>query len=157
MVVATINGKKQYLDGNLKKNLDYLIPRVKNKNNMHLCIVDGRPGTGKSTFVGGLAHYCSDGDMALDDECFTFEQFENSLKNARPGQNIILDEAFELLNRRKSASDVNFRLLSIIQKMRAKRVFIWIVLPYVYGCDYHYSSSCACPYTDVWSAFNGIK
>lgn len=135
MVLVSYNGKEYYMDGYLKANLDYVKKRVLEHNNMLVCIIDGRVGTGKSTLASQCAYYCSDGSFDTVHECFTLEQFEKVLKESKKGDAIVLDEAFEILNKRKTQSTANMQILSMLQQMRAKQVFIFIVLPSIYDLD----------------------
>jgi len=134
-MIVNILEKSYYLDDFVKPNLDYIKDRVLNHKNMAIMIVDGRPGTGKSTLVAQYAYYITDGKFNNTFETFTLEQFSDALTNAQKGDAIVLDEAFNILNRRKALSNANMKVLSLLQQMREKQVFIFIVLPFVYDLD----------------------
>lgn len=137
MVIVSVNEKEFYMDGYTKKNMDFVKPLLPKRNETHIGIIDGRVGTGKSTLVDQLAYYCSDGNFTLDDKAFTVRGFSKILENAKKGQsnnNIVLDEAFEL-NRRRTNSMANMKILKQLQRIRSKNLWIWIVLPCVYDLD----------------------
>lgn len=137
MGVVKVKDHEYHIDGFLLKNLDFVKPLVKLRNEMHVTIIDGRIGTGKSTIVDQLAYYCSDGNFSLNDKAFCVKHFSELLEKAEKGQpnnNIVLDEAFEL-NRRKSNSLANYKILKQLQRIRSKNLWIWIVLPSVYDLD----------------------
>jgi len=127
-------GEYLYMDKLLKLDLDFVKGKVLDENNMFLCLVDGRVGTGKSTLVGQCGYYLNTA-MTLNNLTFTLEQFERELKKADIGSVIILDESFEVINKRKTQSTANMQILSLLQQMRAKRCFIFIILPSVYDLD----------------------
>jgi len=137
MVVVTVKDREYYLDGYLKSNLDYVKARLRRKNEMFIGIVDGRVGTGKSTFVDQIAHYCTDGNFTLDDKAFTVKDFSERLAKKKKGDLancVVLDEAYEL-NKKKTASYANFKILKQLQRIRSKNLWIWIVLPSIYDLD----------------------
>ena len=132
MIVQVLD-KEMYLDGYLKADMDFVKKQVLTNNNLFICLVDGRPGTGKSTLVSQLAFYLNP-NFNLDDETFTIEQFEERLKRTKEGDVVILDEGFEF-NKRRSQSMVNMRLLALLQTMRLKKIFIFIIVPFLYDLD----------------------
>lgn len=137
MVVVKIKDKQFYIDGYTKKNLDFVKERLSKRNETHVGIIDGRIGTGKSTLVDQLAYYCSDGNFTLKDKAFTVKDFSDILQKKEKGEaanNVVLDEAFEL-NRRRSNSFANMKILKQLQRIRSKNLWIWIVLPSVYDLD----------------------
>jgi len=135
MVLVNVNGNEYHISKLVYKPLLRVKKKVISNSDLFTGIVDGRVGTGKSTLAAQLAYFCSDGKLTLDNVVFTPKQFMDQLNNAKPGTNIILDEAFDTMNKRKSRSAENMEVLSLMQKMRVKRVFIWIVLPYYYDLD----------------------
>ena len=135
MVQAKPGDREYYMDGYLHDNLTYVKDRVLNYKNMMVCIIDGRPGTGKSTLAAQISYFCSNGHLTLTNEIFTVNQFLEEMKNAKKGDGLILDEAFDLLNKRKAQSNQNMIALSILQQMRVRQSFIFIVLPSVFDLD----------------------
>jgi len=124
-----------YIDGFLKADMDYVKERVIKHNDMFVCVVDGRVGSGKSTMIAQTAYYLNQNTTVEKHECFTVEQFNTALKTAKVGDVIILDEGFEIINKRRTRSMDNMKVLSLLQMMRTKRVFIFLILPSVYDLD----------------------
>ena len=102
---------------------------------MCVTIIDGRTGSGKSTLAAQLGYYCAKGNMTLKHEAFTGHQFVKGLNELQKGQSLILDEAFELLNKRKTQSLQNMINISMLQQARMKQGFIFIVIPSCYDLD----------------------
>lgn len=123
------------LDPWLHKDLKYVRTKVLQQVDMSVFIIDGRPGTGKSTFAAQIGYYLSRGSLCVDDIVFSDKQFIDRLNTAPIGSCIILDEAFDLLNKRSTLSSQNRILLSMMQKARVKQCFILIVLPTFYDLD----------------------
>ncbi len=123
------------MDGYILKNLQFVKERVKYHNNMMVCIVDGKVGSGKSTLAAQLAYFCTDGKFTLDQETFTSNQTSQVMKNIFKGGAIVVDEAFDQMNRRTSRSSNNMLTISLLQRMRMKKVFIFIILPYIFDLD----------------------
>jgi len=134
-MIVKVAEQEYYLDGYLKSNLDYVKQKVLAQNDMLICIIDGRPGAGKSTLAAQCAYYLTDGKFTLDNISFTGEQTSAIMNRMQPGDAIIIDESFDQMNRRTAASSSNMVLLSMLQRMRSKRVFIFILLPYIYDLD----------------------
>ena len=135
MVLVSINQQNYYMDGYLKDNLKYVKERVIHHNNMMVCIIDGKVGSGKSTIAAQMAYFCSDGKFTLEHETFTSKETTNVMRNIFKGGSIVVDEAFDQMNRRTSRSSANMLTISLLQRMRVKQVFVFIVLPYIYDLD----------------------
>jgi len=134
MTVVKVNEIQYYLDRYMLKNLDYVKDKVKHNKDSLIALVDGRPGSGKSTGIWQFLNYLSDGRLTLDNCVFNLKDFKDKIDNAKPFEPIWLDEGFEF-NKRKSRSQDNFDLLGTLQKARAKQLFIFIALPVVYDLD----------------------
>ena len=135
MPTVDIKGNQYHIHPGVIEGLNHVKERVLKNKDMCTILVDGRHGTGKSTLAAQLAYYLSDGESTLNDVVFTPDDFVKKLKGAKPGDHIILDEAFDTINRRNSRSSENLEVLSLMQKMRTRQCFIWIVLPYMYDLD----------------------
>ncbi len=133
--VGTDHHHSFYMDGYLLKNLKYAKDSVLNKKNMFVCLIDGRTGTGKSTLGCQAASYLTDGKHSVLNTTFTTKQFTDRLKEIKRGQAIVIDEAFLLLNKRKTQSSQNMIILSIMQAARVKQCFIFIILPSMFDLD----------------------
>lgn len=124
-----------YMDDRLKNNLDVIIiPDLKQKDKDCVIAVDGKEGSGKSTFAFQLAKYV-DNDFGLDSIVFTPDAFRDAIYKARKGQAIVYDEAFTGFSSRSSLSAVNRVLVSLMMQMRQKNLFIIIVLPTYFLLD----------------------
>jgi hypothetical protein len=134
MVVVKVKDKEFYLDANLKKNYDYIKKQVLGQKDMALILVDGLPGSGKSTVMSQGAYYLSDGKLTLDDCNFIVEDLGKGLKNSEKGGVPSLDEAFEL-NKRLTQTKKNMEMLSLLQRVRFKQIFVFICLPMFYDLD----------------------
>lgn len=133
--MVNVNHQIFYLHPTLKDNLDFAYPKVMTGKYKFIGIVDGRSGYGKTTLTSQHAYYLSRGRLTLDDFCFNKKQAMDRLDNAKPGDNIIIDEAFSVANKRTSRGMENMDFLSDLQKMRIKKVFLWIILPSIYDLD----------------------
>ena len=122
-----------YLDGFLEADLKVVQDRVLNHNDFWLLILDGRPGTGKSTLGTQIACRLNQ-THSINSICFNLEQFEHVLKSANEGDVVVLDEAFEL-NVRSSQSRANLRILSLLQQAREKKIFVILILVCTYDLD----------------------
>lgn len=141
MVVVTINEEKTgnvieyYLDERLKNSLDKkVIPSLHEKDKDFVICVDGREGSGKSTFALQLGKYI-DPTLNLSRVVFSPEDFREAILNAKKGQCIIYDEAFTGFSSRASLSPVNKVLVSLAMQMRQKNLCIIVVLPTIYLLD----------------------
>jgi len=141
---------EMYLDGYLKADLDFVRERVLEHNDFFLCIVDGKVGCGKTTRGIQIASYINQ-ETKLDNICFNLRQFEAKLKSAKEGEVIVLDESFEL-NKRSSQSSANFRILTLLQAMREKKVFVILILPSIYDLDKTVILSLCDFFVHVWRA-----
>jgi len=135
MVVVTVKKKSYKITKNIKDGLDKIQKKIISNNDLFVCIVDGRSGTGKSTLASQLAYYCTNGRLSYNDYIYTYEQFNNWIDSCQPGDHMILDESFEIANKRNSRSEDNFKILSKLQKIRAKKVAVWLLLPSFYDLD----------------------
>src|SRR3990167_8140281 len=135
MVIVNLSGREFYMNETMKPNLDFIQKKLLGHNNMSVIIVDGRIGTGKSTVTAQYAYYLSNGTFNNDFENFNTEQFNEVLRNSGKGDAVVLDEAFDVLNKRRTQTTSNMLILSLLQQMRIKHVFIFIVLPSVFDLD----------------------
>jgi hypothetical protein len=124
-----------YMDDRLKNSLDKkVIPSLKDKDKDFVICVDGREGSGKSTFALQLGKYI-DPTLNLSRIVFSPEDFREAILNAKPHQCIIYDEAFTGFSSRASLSPVNKVLVSLAMQMRQKNLCIIIVLPTIFLLD----------------------
>lgn len=124
-----------YLDGRLKNSLDKkVIPSLHSQDRDFLICVDGREGSGKSTFAMQLGKYI-DPSLNLSRIVFSPEDFREAVLSAKKGQCIIYDEAFTGFSSRASLSPINKVLVSLAMQMRQKNLCVIIVLPTIYLLD----------------------
>lgn len=115
-------------DGNLIKNLDNIIDRVKNHNFDYVSCVTGIPGEGKSNFAIGLARYV-DENFNEKSIAFTDKDFIRITNNAKEFSAVVLDESFASLNSRVTSSRAFLRIINHLQLLRQKHLFIFLCLP----------------------------
>jgi predicted kinase len=124
-----------YIEDRLKRNLDTrVIESLKKKDKDCVLVVDGREGSGKSTFAMQIGKYV-DPTLNLDRVVFSPEDFREAILKANKYQCIIYDEAFTGFSSRASLSPVNRVLVSLAMQMRQKNLFIIIVLPTIFLLD----------------------
>jgi len=123
------------MSSRLKRNLDKnVINALKKENKDCVIIVDGREGSGKSTFAMQIGKYC-DPTLDLSRIVFSPEDFREAILKSEKGQCIIYDEAFTGFSSRGSLSPINKVLVSLAMQMRQKNLFIIIVLPTIFMLD----------------------
>jgi hypothetical protein len=113
-----------YLDNYFIKGVDY--------HHDAIAVITGLEGTGKSTFVQAIAHYCgaSRGQpLKLDNIVFTGKDLMNSIDNAAPYTPIIFDEAIMNMGSQDFGTDIQKILIKKFTLIRKKRLFIFIVIP----------------------------
>lgn len=124
-----------YLDTRLKENLDKkIIPSLHKKDKDCFIAVDGKEGSGKSTFALQIAKYV-DPSFNLTRVVFSADEFREAIFKAHKGQAIVYDEAFTGFSSRTSLSKVNNVLVSLTMQMRQKNLFVIIVLPTYFLLD----------------------
>lgn len=126
MPVVTIKDKTYYLDGILKKNLDRVKEVIKDDWD-YVYVIDGLPGTGKSVFTQQIAFYVSDGNITLNNVSFTPQQFQEDTKTNQKYHCSIFDEGFRGLASASANSNINKLLVGLLNEVRQKNLFIFIV------------------------------
>lgn len=134
MVKVNVNGTEMYLDGYLQANLDNAKKNIR-KDWDYLFVIDGEVGAGKSVFAQQIAHYCSDGKLKIENICFNPEQFKKSVVKAEKYDAVIFDEAFRGLSARAAMTSTNRVVVSMLQEIRQKNLFVFIVLPSIWDVD----------------------
>lgn len=124
-----------YMEGRLKNSLDNkVIPSLQKNDKDCVIVVDGREGSGKSTFALQMAKYV-DPSFNLKRIVFAPEDFREAILKAKKGQAIVYDEAFTGFSSRASLSPINRVLVSLAMQMRQKNLFVIIVLPTIFLLD----------------------
>lgn len=122
------------MDAFLKANLDKLKKTIRNDWD-YVFVVDGQEGAGKSVLAQQLAFYVSDGDFDIDEICFSPEEFKEQVLKSEKYNAIVFDEAFRGLSSRASLTATNRILVSMLQEIRARNLFVFIVLPSIWDLD----------------------
>ncbi len=135
---VTINEKERYIDGLLQKNIDLCKENIK-KDWDYLFVVDGEVGSGKSVFTQQIADYASDGKLGLNQVCFNPKQFKEAILKAPKYSSVIFDEAFRGLSSRAALTQTNKIVVSMLQEIRQKNLFVFIVLPSIWDLDKYVS------------------
>lgn len=94
-------------------------------------LVDGREGTGKSSFAFQQAKYI-DPTFNVNQICFTPKDFLNLLRNSEKGKVIVFDEAFRGLSSKGSRSKVNKEIIEALMEVRQRNLIVFIVLPTIF-------------------------
>jgi hypothetical protein len=129
------NTIEYYMDDKLLRSLDKkVIPSLRDKDKDFVLCVDGREGSGKSTFALQLGKKI-DPTLNLSRIVFSPDDFREAILNAKKGQCIIYDEAFTGFSSRASLSPVNKVLVSLAMQMRQKNLCIIVVLPTIFLLD----------------------
>lgn len=141
--------KTFYLGKNLALNLDNYVDGVMNKKTSAVFLVDGRSGLGKTTLSSQVGCYINNKvkewyekkgrlidapDFTLENLKWTPETFIERLKNTRPGDIIIFDEAM-IVNSRSSMSEVNRAIIIMMSMIRSKQLFIIFNVNSVFDLD----------------------
>jgi len=134
MVKVNVAGHEYYLDGYLKTNLDN-IKKIIRKSWDFVFVVDGYEGAGKSVFCQQLAHYVSDGDFNVDEVVFDPKDFKEQVLKSKKYNAIVFDEAFRGMSARAAMSQINKTLMGMLQEIRQRNLFIFIVLPSIHDLD----------------------
>lgn len=108
---------------------------VKTKKDYAIIIVDGKPGTGKTTLVSQASYIMSDGKVSLDDVCFNKEQLQGKFSHIKRGDIVWVDEAYGVVNRRASRGRENMDILGTLQMARSKGPIIILTLPSLFDLD----------------------
>jgi len=118
-----------YMDGILYDSFDNA-KKVMRKRNVDLVIaISGYPGTGKSKIAAQLASFC-DPSFTEDRMFQTSEEFQEAVENEiEPLKSYVLDEAFEGLSSGEVRRRAGRLFTSLLNVVRQKRLFIFIVLP----------------------------
>lgn len=123
-----------YMDGLLKKNLDAVKKIIRNDWD-YLFVVDGEVGSGKSVLTQQMAYYVTDGKFQIEQTCFTPKDFKAQILKAQRYGAVVFDEAFRGMSSRGSMTQTNKILVSLLQEIRQKNLFIFIVLPSIWDLD----------------------
>ena len=128
-----VKGKKLYIDGFLKSNLDKAKEIIRKDWDI-VFVYDGYEGSGKSVKAMQDCFYF-DNTFNMDRVCFDPREFTRAIKKAQPYQAVLYDEAFTGLNARAAMSLINRTLVKMLAEIRQKRLFVGIVMPTFFDLD----------------------
>src|SRR3990167_1240677 len=122
LVEIEVDGIKRnlYVDTRLWDRIQRkIIPKINQKDNDWVWVVDGAEGAGKSVFAQQIAKLV---DPTFDTSrmCMTPQEFTTAILKAKKGQAVIFDEAFTGLSSRQSLAEVNRLIVSLMMEMRQK-------------------------------------
>lgn len=138
MVNVTVNEKTFDIDGILKRNMDK-VKDVIREDWDYIFVVDGEVGSGKSVFAQMLAYYLSEGKINVDSIAFTPEGFKDAVLKAEKYGAVIFDEAFRGLSARAAMTQTNRVIVSMLQEIRQKNLFVFVVIPSIWDVDSYVS------------------
>lgn len=134
------NGKKGYfMNQFIKENLDYELKRVQ-KNWDCVLLYDGEEGSAKTTLACSNARYMAN-EMGVpfnDDKeknnhiIYTADEFDELLKTAPPGTNIVWDEFVLSGMSAEALSKIQVTLVKKMTMMRKKRLIVHLIIPYIF-------------------------
>ena len=130
---VTIKGKKLYVDGYLKSNLDKAKEIIRKDWDI-VFVYDGYEGSGKSVKAMQDCFYF-DHSFNIERICFDPRQFAKQIRLAKPYQAVLYDEAFTGLNARAAMSLINRTLVKMLAEIRQKKLFVGIVMPTFFDLD----------------------
>lgn len=106
---------------------------LENKKDFVICIV-GVKGTGKSTLGLQMCKWI-DPTFNADRVYFYGDNFLKGMRDIKPGQSILFDEAILSLNRRNSMTNINKKLMTAFNIFRKKAGFIVLCIPHIENLD----------------------
>lgn len=130
--VVEINGQRNYIDKNLRMNLDDMKADL-HKDNDVVLVIDGAERIGKSVCgIGTIGWYCSDGKLTLKDVCLTPEEFAQRVRTAQKYDVIIFDECYLGLAAADTMRSYNRILKQMLVTCGQKNLFLILILPSVF-------------------------
>jgi len=134
VVVQKTGEHEYYLDGILKSNLDACKETIR-KDWDYVFVIQGEVGAGKSVFAQQVAYYVSNGTFTMDQMCFTPGQFKDAILKAQKYDAIVWDECFRGLSVRSSLSQTNKTIIAMLQEIRQRNLFVFVVIPSLWDLD----------------------
>jgi len=118
-----------YMDGMLHESFSHAKSIMKKKNIDLVIVCSGYPGAGKSKLISQIASFC-DPSFSENRMWQTTEDFIEAVKNEDQVLKAhVLDEAWEGLSSGQVRRKIGRTLINIMNVIRQKRLFIFIVLP----------------------------
>lgn len=138
MVRILCNKKSFYLNKELKLSLDIQIHDMKIKNQDLVIVIDGKEGSGKSTFGRQIAYYCSKElgtKFTVDNIHFDLQEYINTSLHSEQYTINLLDEGRKLLNKKRSNSRETVTFTNYLSECRDKQQVHIILLPAFHDLD----------------------
>ncbi len=120
--------KSYYISPPIKQMLSVAKKKVLESDWDRVYLIDGGEGTGKSLLGLQLGSFL-DPTLNLDRVTFSGKEFSNAIDNAKKGQCVIFDEAFNGLSSGGSTSKMNRLIVRKLMECRQRNLFIIIILP----------------------------
>ncbi|RPJ79779.1 MAG: hypothetical protein EHM20_00305 [Alphaproteobacteria bacterium] len=132
--------KTLYLDGFLKKKLDFAMKQQRNDNDV-VGLVCGAEGSGKSTLAGNMMRYITKDkfDPIKDMVGSDYEDGINKLKNRDQGGWLMFDEGNVFFLSTEIMKKESRDLHKIFSIFRQKNLFVLIVLPSFFRLNTYFS------------------
>lgn len=162
MVIVTSGKTKEgekcsfYLDGFLNKALDIAKERVTKRDFQYICCISGSSGDGKSTLAKAIAKKCCPW-FDLSYVVFDGEEFIKKTLECKPFSSIILDESFASMNTKISQSKDFLKILSQLQIVRQKNLFIILCIPNFFDLHKSFALFMANHLIVVYSSDRGVR
>lgn len=129
--MTIVTDKQYFMDPFLLKQLDFIKNTVKD-NNHALIILDGLPGTGKSTFAQQIGYYW-DNKLDIDHIVFEPNDFVNTCKNETEKYRVIIwDEAITGMYSKNAMSSINKAISVMVNQIRQRNLFIILCIPFIF-------------------------
>jgi len=131
----TVTKQRFLMNRLLKQQLDIMINAALNDFDS-LMIVDGQiEGSGKSVLAQQMGFYLANtvgSKFSVKNIVFTPKEFKAAVLNADKYTVIIWDEAYKGANKFRIMSSINQSIMSLLQQIRQRNLFIILVLPYFF-------------------------
>ncbi len=128
-----VGKKAYYMDGYLQQNLTRAKERIKEDWDM-VGVYDGYEGSGKSVKAMQDCFYM-DHSFDLSRVCFTSNEFQTAVGEAKKGQAVLYDEAFTGMSSREAMGRINRSLMKMLAEIRQKNLFLAITMPTFFDLD----------------------
>ncbi len=145
--------KDCYIDNRFKRNLEKTKRKLRKKDTDFNCALDGSEGSGKSVLGIQICSFI-DPTFNLSRICFNGAEFQNAVLKARQFEAILFDESFMGMSSRSVLTKENKRLISLMQTIRQKNLFIIIVNPSIFMMDRYMSMHRTQALFHVWVGKN---
>lgn len=134
MVLIEFQDESFYMEQQLSNDLDKIIEAISNQQRDYVLLVDGNEGDGKSTLAQQVA--CKvDNSFCVERMCFSPREFVEAVNKAEKNHAIVFDESFHGLSSRAAMSMDNKLIVNTLMRVRAKCLFIILVIPTVFMLD----------------------